>query len=202
MSSMITPIEKNSLILHFGPILKRISDEEFFQLCELNKDWRIERTKEGDLIIMPPTGGKTGNLNFILTARFGRWVEKDKRGVGFDSSTGFTLPNGAKRSPDLSWVELSRWNALTEKEKEEFPPLCPDFVLELRSRTDSIEALQAKMVEYIDNGARLGWLIDPIEKRVYIYRSQKEMEVIDDPKMIDGEDILPGFVINLSEIWD
>ncbi|MCZ6677173.1 MAG: Uma2 family endonuclease [Candidatus Poribacteria bacterium] len=151
--------EIQPLTLHFAPISNKVSDTEFFEFCRLNRDLRIELTSKGDLIIMPPAGGKTGRINFNLSVHFGAWVEADGTGIGFDSSTGFTLPNGAKRSPDVAWVRRSRWEALTEEEQEKFPPLSPDFVVEIRSRSDAINILQAKMEEYIANGAQLGWLI-------------------------------------------
>jgi Uma2 family endonuclease len=178
-----------------------MSDHEFFMFCQLNQDLRFERTSDGDLIIMPPTGGETGRRNFTLIGLFNSWAEDDDTGIGFDSSTGFVLPNGAKRSPDLAWVKKSRWEALTDEEKEEFPPLCPDFVVELRSKSDSVDALKSKMEEYIENGAQLGWLIDAFEKRIYIYRQGEEVRHIDKPEMISGDPVLPGFVLNLRRIW-
>jgi Uma2 family endonuclease len=189
------------IILHSRPILEKVSDREFFEFCRLNPDLRIERTSGGDLIIMPPTGGETGKRKFTLTGIFGAWVEADGTGVGFDSSTGFTLPNGAKRSPDLAWVTRSRWESLTEEEREEFPPLCPDFVVELRSRTDAADDLKAKMEEYIENGARSGWLIDPKEKRVYVYSPNREVICLDDPETVSGEAVLTGFVLDMKKIW-
>jgi Uma2 family endonuclease len=201
MSSVITPPENAHLVLHFGPVLNRITDKEFYEFCQLNKDWRFERTHEGDLIIMPPTGGKTGNRNFNLIGSFGNWVESNGTGKGFDSSTGFTLPNRATRSPDLAWVKLSRWNTLTDKEQEEFPPLCPDFVVELRSLSDSLDTLKAKMQEYLDNGAQLGWLIDPVEKKIYIYRPEETVECLNNPEVISGDPLLPGFILNVSKLW-
>ncbi len=194
-------IETQPLILHLGPTLQKMSDDDFFEFCQLNRDLRIERTSEGNLIIMPPTGGETGKRNFTLTALFGNWVEANGTGIGFDSSTGFTLPNGAKRSPDLAWVKRSRWEALTEAEKEKFPPLCPDFVLELHSRSDALDKLQEKMQEYIANGALLGWLIDPKEKKVYIYRPSAEVCCLENPDTISGDPVLPGFVLDLRRIW-
>lgn len=189
------------LVLRFSPTLQKMSDHEFFEFCQLNRDWRIERTSRGDVVIMPPTGGETGRRNFALTTAFGSWAEKDGSGVGFDSSTGFTLPNGAKRSPDLAWVRRSRWEKLTEGEKEEFPPLCPDFAVELRSRSDRLDRLQEKMGEYVANGALLGWLIDPGEKKVYIYRPQAEVRCLEDPESISGEPVLPGFVLEVRRLW-
>jgi Uma2 family endonuclease len=187
--------------LDFNPVLRKINDDDFFEFCQANRDLRIERTKEGEVIIMPPTGGETGRRNFELTGAFRSWARADGTGVGFGSSTVFTLPNGAKPSPDLSWVKLERWKALTDVEREKFPPLCPDFVVELRSRTDSIDALNEKMVEYLENGAQLGWLIDPITKKAYIYRPQSQVEVLDDPVQISGEPLLKGFALLMKEIW-
>jgi Uma2 family endonuclease len=201
MSTELNPIETGPLVLHLGPALQRMSDHEFFMFCQLNQDLRFERTSDGDLIIMPPTGGETGRRNFTLIGLFNTWIEKDGSGIGFDSSTGFVLPNGAKRSPDLAWVTKSRWEALTDEQREEFPPLCPDFVVELRSKSDSIDALKTKMEEYIENGAQLGWLIDAFEKRVYIYRQGEEVRRLDDPKSISGDPVLTGFVLNLQRIW-
>jgi Uma2 family endonuclease len=189
------------LILRLAPVLE-MSDRQFFELCQLNRDLRIERTSQGDLVIMPPTGGETGRTNFELTVLFGHWVHADGTGVGFDSSTGFTLPNGAKRSPDLAWVKRSRWEALTQEQREEFPALCPDFVLELRSPSDALATVQAKMREYLDNGAQLGWLIDPIDKKVYVYRPQVPVECLDNPQAISGEPVLPGFILELGKVWN
>ena len=201
MSTGPTSTEHWPLILHLGPILQKLTDHEFFEFCQVNRDWRIELTRDGDLLIMPPTGGHTGRRNFTLTGLFGAWVEQDGTGVGFDSSTGFTLPDGAKRSPDLAWVKRSRWEQLSEEEKEEFPPLCPDFVVELRSPSDTLNALHRKMQAYIDNGAQLGWLIDPPEKKVYIYRPGAEVSSLENPAMISGDPILPGFVLDLQRLW-
>lgn len=190
------------LMLDFGSFLKKMSDDEFFDFCQLNKDLRIEMTAEGDLIIMPPTGGKTGNRNFTLVVKFGIWSEKDGTGKGFDSSTVFRLPNGAKRSPDLSWVRNERWNNLTEMEKEKFPPLCPDFVIELRSRTDALAMLQAKMQEYIECGAQLGWLIEPLERKVYVSRPNAAVEILDNPQSVSGEPLLQSFTLEMEAIWE
>lgn len=142
---------------------------------------------------------RTGNLG--LAGRFWAWLEQDGTGTGFDSSTGFVLPNGAERSPDLAWVRLERWDALTREQREKFPPLCPDFVLGLRSPSDDLAELLAKMDEYIENGASLGWLIDPQTRRVHVYRPGREPEVLDDPVRVSGDPTLPGFVIELDKIW-
>ena len=192
------------IVLHLGPVRGKLDDHDFFEFCRLNPEWRIERTSAGDLVIMAPTGGLTGSLNFTLTGLFSRWVEEDGTGIGFDSSTGFTLPNGAKRSPDLAWIKRERWEALTEEEREEFPPLCPDFVVELRSRSDTLTSLQAKMEEYLANGARLGWLIDPLDPRhpVYIYRPGVDVEILEAPETLSGDPELPGFVLEMQSIWE
>jgi Uma2 family endonuclease len=201
MSKTLTFVEIPPVVLRLAPVID-MSDEQFFELCHLNRDLRLERTSQGDLVIMPPTGSETGRMNFKLTQVFGNWVDVDGTGVGFDSSTGFTLPNGAKRSPDLAWVKRSRWEALTPEQRKVFAPLCPDFVLELRSPSDALEYVQAKMQEYLDNGAQLGLLIDPIEQRVYIYRPQAPVECLDNPQAISGEPVLPGFMLELGRVWN
>lgn len=188
--------------VEFGAFFKLRDDAEFFEFCQLNKHLRIEMNDEGDLIIMPPTGGKTGNRNFNLIVELGIWAKNDGTGYGFDSSTVFRLPNGAKRSPDLAWVRRERWDALSETEQETFPPLCPDFVVELRSRTDSLDALQEKMREYAACGAQLGWLIDPTERKVYVYRPNATTEILDDPPTISGEPLLKDFRLDLQTIWE
>src|SRR5215831_3204256 len=151
MSPATVVSESQPLILHLGSLLEKMSDHEFFAFCQLNQEWRIERTSAGDLVIMLPTGGWTGTRNFTFIGLFSRWVEVDGTGLGFDSSTGFTLPNGAKRFFDLVWVTCARWEVLSAEEQEEFPPLCPDFVVELCSRSDALTTLQAKMQEYMAN---------------------------------------------------
>jgi len=190
------------LVLHFSSVLKRMTEDEFFEFCELNRDLRLELTSEGDLIVMPPTGSKSGHRNLKLSVKLGLWAEQDGTGQAFDSSTGFALPNGAKRSPDFAWISNERWNALTQDEQEKFAPLCPDFVVELRSPTDSLKTLRRKMEEYIANGAQLGWLIDPLERRVYIYRPQTGVVELDNPQTISGDPVLRGLALNLEEIWD
>ena len=189
------------LVMRSSPTLRQMSDQEFFEFCQLNRDWHIEQTREGDIIIMPPTGGETGRRNFTLIGHFSVWVEKDGTGIGFDSSTAFILPNGAKRAPDLAWLKRERWEALTRPEREAFPPLCPDFVVELRSPSDSLATLQAKMEEYLANGAALGWLIDPLDQKVYLYRPNQAMVCLDNPATVSGEPVLPGFVLEVQRLW-
>jgi Uma2 family endonuclease len=181
-----------------------LTDEQFYQLCVANKQWRLELTAEGELIIMPPTGGESGIRNADLTTDLNLWNRQTRLGKVFDSSTEFRLPSGSKRSPDVSWVIRARWEALSPEQRKRFPPLSPDFVIELRSETDSLEELRSKMREYRDNGVRLGWLIDPQTPLVEIYRHSQDVETInfsfDEPPTISGEDVLPGFVLNLTPI--
>ncbi|MDB9540321.1 Uma2 family endonuclease [Anabaenopsis sp. FSS-46] len=179
----------------------QVSYEQFVDLALANRDLQLERTATGELIIMPPTGSDTGNKNLDIEGQLWLWNRQNKLGKVFDSSTGFRLPNGANRSPDAAWVDKQRWDALTLEQQETFAPICPDFVLELRSKTDSLEKLQAKMREYIENGAGLGWLIDRKNQRVEIYRRGRNVEVLDHPVSLSGEDVLPGFVLDLTEVW-
>jgi len=187
-----------ALILNLRPAIE-LTDEQFFQLCQNNRDLRLERTAEGELIIMPPTGWKSGNQNSKLTARLELWADADGTGMTFDSSTGFKLPNGANRSPDAAWVKRERLAALNP-DPTRFLPMAPDFAAELRSATDNLNTLQQKMQEYIENGVRLGWLIDPQNQRVEIYRQGREVEVLSAPTSLSGEDVLPGFVLDLNQI--
>ncbi|MDZ8224474.1 Uma2 family endonuclease [Nostoc sp. ChiVER01] len=187
-----------ALILNLSPTIE-LTDEQFFQLCQNNRDLRLERTAEGELIIMPPTGWGTGNRNSKLTQRLGNWADADGTGLAFDSSTGFKLPNGANRSPDASWVRRERLEALNP-DPARFLPLAPDFAVELCSASDSLKTVQQKMQEYIDNGVRLGWLIDPQNQQVEIYRLGQEVEVLRSPTSLSGEDVLPGFVLDLTQI--
>lgn len=178
----------------------RMTDAEFMDFCAQNPELRIEMTSKGELIVMSPVTGRGGNRNFFLTGRFFGWAENDNTGVGFDSSTCFTLPNGAKRSPDVSWIRRERWDSLTPEEQDEFPPICPDFVVELRSKSDRLKMLEEKMEEYLLNGAGLGWLIDPLQKRVHIYRPGSPVEILNQPQEVSGEPLLKGFVLNLAGI--
>lgn len=179
----------------------KFTDDEFWEFCRRNDGMRIEMTKEGDVIIMPPTGSETGDRNAEITTQLRVWAKKDKRGKTYDSSTGFKLPDGATISPDASWVSNERLEKFTAKEREKFLSLCPDFVLELRSASDSLKDSQKKMAEYVENGARLGWLIDPKNKKVHVYRPNSDAEILDKPKTVSGEDVLQGFELDLTEIW-
>ena len=173
---------------------------EFAAVAAAHPDLRLELTREGELIIMPPVFPETGSKNADITADVVVWNRLQKTGKVFDSSSGFTLPNGAKRSPDTAWIELGRWGMLTEEERKGFSRICPDFVVELRSKTDRLSAVQKKMREYRDNGARLGWLIDPKSQRVEIYRPGQEAEIVNASASLSGEDVLPEFVLDLTGI--
>ncbi|MBR8826944.1 MAG: Uma2 family endonuclease [Gomphosphaeria aponina SAG 52.96 = DSM 107014] len=182
------------------PSTFKVTEDQFEVLAAANRELHLERNKTGELIIMPPTGGNTGKRNAQISAQFVVWNNKTKLGEVFDSSTAFRLPNGAERSPDVSWVKLARWNQLTEEQQDTFPPLCPDFVVELGSPTDTRESLRQKMQEYRENGTRLGWLIDPKKKIVEIYRPEQTVELLQSPSTLSGEDILPGFVLDMQQI--
>jgi Uma2 family endonuclease len=191
----------NAITLNLNSIIK-LTSEQFYQLCEDNPDLQLERNANGELIVMPPTGGETGKRNLTAGAQLWIWNDQTELGEAFDSSTGFTLPNKADRSPDVSWVEKSRWSALTPEQKDKFIPLCPDFVIELLSPTDSLKKTQEKMQEYMDNGCRLGWLINRKKREIEIYRPGQDVEVLQSPLTLSGENVLPGFVLNLQKIWN
>ncbi|MDY6785440.1 MAG: Uma2 family endonuclease [Cyanobacteriota bacterium] len=200
MPETLAPLEIAPLVLQLSPAIE-MTEEQFFEFCQLNRELRIERNARGEMIIMAPAGSESGNKNFSLTVQLGVWVERDGTGIGFDSSAGFTLPNKAVRSPDAAWIRSDRWNALSSEQQCKFAPICPDFVVELRSPSDSLRSLRDKMQEYLDNGALLGWLINRQNHRVYIYRPQQEVEVLDNPARVSGEEILPGFTLDLQAIW-
>jgi Uma2 family endonuclease len=189
-----------TLTLNLNPIVK-LTDEQFFQLSQENENIRLERTAKGELIIMAPAGGETGNRNGRLNQQLFNWADRNGGGIAFDSSTGFKLPNGADRSPDASWIKIERWNALTAQQQKKFPPIYPDFVVELLSPSDSLPDTQAKMREYRDNGATLGWLINRRSQQIEIYRPQQEVEILDQPLQISGDPVLLGFELNLTSIW-
>lgn len=186
--------------LDLKPIID-LTDEQFYQLCRANPDLKFERNTDGKITIMSPIGGETGNRNFEIGTEFGIWNRQAKLGVCFDSSTCFKLPNGANRYPDVAWIAQARWDTLTPQQKEIFPPIAPDFVLELMSPTDALEATQAKLREYLENGVKLGWLINRKTRRVEIYRLGQPVEVLDNPSQLFGEDVLPGFVLDLAIVW-
>ena len=179
----------------------QLTDNQFYQLCRENPEVKFERSANGEILIVSPTGGETGNYNSEINAEFVIWNRQTQLGVCFDSSTCFKLPNGANRSPDVAWIRQDRWNALTPEEKEKFPPIAPDFVLELMSPSDSLQETQTKMQEYINNGVKLGWLINPKMRQVEIYRLGKPIEVLESPQELSGEDVLPGFILSLQLIW-
>lgn len=189
------------IVLQMPPELQ-MTDEQFFEFCQINRDLRIERNKLGEISIMPPTGSKTGNRENNILGQLWVWSEQDGTGITFSSSTGFKLSTGAERSPDASWIKLDRWNTLSSEQQQLFAPICPDFVVELRSSSDNLKPLQEKMVEYLQEpGIQLGWLIDRKHQKVYIYRPGLEVESLDNPATVSGEGVLPGFVLNMSKIW-
>jgi Uma2 family endonuclease len=189
-----------AVILQIPESLK-FTDDKFVEMVAANKDLRLELSAQGELSIMSPTGGETGNRNFEMCLDLGYWNRQNGLGKAFDSSTGFKLPNGATRSPDVSWIKMERWNALTPEQRIRFLPLCPDFVIELVSESDDLADTQAKMREYIANGLRLGWLINPKNKQVEIYRPNQEIEILESPTSLSGEDVLPGFILDLQPIF-
>jgi Uma2 family endonuclease len=175
-----------------------LTDEQFYHLCQVNETWKLERNQKGELLIMPPVGGNSGKQEANLILKVGIWNEQNQLGEVFSSSTIFRLPNGGDRSPDVAWVKRERWEALSEEDQEKFPPLCPDFVIELRSRNDFLTSLQEKMREYLASGLRLGWLINPQQQQVGIYRLDCDVEIINLPATLSGKDVLPGFVLSLT----
>ncbi|MDQ3013314.1 MAG: Uma2 family endonuclease [Acidobacteriota bacterium] len=199
-SLLIEPV-REPVLLNLSPLVRRMNDAEFRRFCQRNEGYRIEMSKEGVIEVMPPTGGESGRRNSRLTRFLDEWGEVSETGVTFDSSTLFKLPNGAKRSPDAAWVQKEIWEMLTEEERKSFPPICPNFVIELRSDTDRLQPLKNKMQEYLDNGAQLGWLINPAERKVYVYRPNAPVECLDDPETLSGDPLLPGFILPVARIW-
>jgi Uma2 family endonuclease len=200
MSKNLNQPGSSTLAVDLSSIIE-LTDERLYELCQANRELRMERTPEGELLIMSPTGGQTSRRNAQIIYFLTEWSNRDRTGIVFDSSGGFKLPSGAIRSPDAAWVRFVPWLKLTDEQKEKFVPLCPDFVVELRSASDDLADLQAKMEEYLSNGVRLGWLIDPHEKRIYVYRQEAQVEMLDDPEVVSGEPVLPGFVLPLQEVW-
>ncbi len=195
-----TKITEGAIVVHLRPVIE-MDDDQFFEFAQLNRDLRIERNAEGELIIMPPTGWETGGRNAEVTMQLRAWAKRNAQGEAVDSSTGYRLPNAATLSPDASWVRRDRLNKISPQEKKKFLPLCPDFVIELKSPSDRLDKLQNKMQEWLDNGAQLGWLIDPQTKRVYVYRPNTEIEIIENGKSISGEPLLQGFALDLTQLW-
>jgi Uma2 family endonuclease len=190
-----------SFVLKLNVRSLELTDEQLLQLSSDNECLRLELTAEGELVVMPPVGLVTSWRNAKIAQRLANWTDADGTGIAFDSSAGFRLPNGAILSPDASWARRERWEALSRSQRQIFAPLCPDFVLELRSPSDRLPTVQAKMVEYMENGARLGWLIDPIEKCVHIYRPEQPVDILRNPENVSGEPVLPGFVPDVREIF-
>lgn len=184
-------------VLNLEALTRSLTREQFIHLCKSNPDLQLERSLEGELVIMSPVGGESGNQEAMLITKVGLWNEQTQLGLVFSSSTIFSLPNGGDRSPDVAWVAKSRWEALSPAERETFPPICPDFVIELRSRSDRLQPLQAKMQEYLSSGLRLGWLINPQDQQVEIYRPNQAAEVLQFPTTLSGGDVLPGFELAL-----
>jgi Uma2 family endonuclease len=199
-TNLLVPPEILPMVLQMQPDVM-MTDDQFFDFCQLNRDFRIERNVFGDLLIMSPTGSETDERNFDLIGQLWIWTKQNGTGVGFASSGGFTLPNGAIKSPDAAWIKRSLWEAIPAEQRKKFAPICPEFVIELRSETDNLKLLQDKMQEYIDNGTELGWLIDRKQRKVFIYRPQLPVEELDHPLTLSGENVLPGFVLDLSQIW-
>lgn len=189
-----------TIVLNLKPFFE-LSDDQFYQLCQNHRDLKFERTAQGELLIVSPVGGEGGSREADLIGDLVFWNRRTQMGKVFSSSTCFKLPNGGDRSPDAAWVAWERWNQLTLEQQQKFPPVCPDFIIELRSQSDALEPLQQKMQEYIDNGLRLGWLINPQDRQVEIYRLNQPHQVLQNPDRVDGEDVLPGFVFDLAILW-
>jgi len=200
MTTLLVQTNSTPMMIEL-PWIVPMTEEQFYEFCLANRDLRIERNSSGEVIVMPPAFSDTGNRNFNIAVQLGSWAERDGTGLGFDSSAGFTLPNGATRSPDAAWIKLVRWNQLTEKQKASFAPICPDFVIELRSASDTISSLQTKMAEYLANGTILGWLIDRKNRQAYIYRPDQEPVILNDPQRVNGNPELPGFELVMAKIW-
>ncbi len=201
MRGISVHIEPEPLLLDLGSVVPR-TDDELFELCARNPELRIERDAKGDLIVMTPAGWASSRRSAEVVRALSDWARADGRGVVTDSSGGYVLPDQAMRAPDASWVLRSRLADISPERRERFLPLCPDFVVEIKSPPDRLAALKAKMEEYRDNGARLGWLIDPQARRVHVYRPGREAEVLENPATVAGDPELPGFVLDLEPIWE
>lgn len=197
---LLTSTEVLPMMVQLHPVVE-MTDDQFFEFCQINHDLRIERTACGELVLMSPTGSETDERNFDLIGQLWAWVQQNGTGVGFGSSGGFTLPNGAVRSPDAAWIERSRWEAIPAPARKNFAPICPDFVIERRLETDSLKILQDKMQEYIDNGALLGWLIDRKQCQIYVYRPSTPVEELYTPATVNASPVLSGLILSLEKIW-
>lgn len=178
-----------------------LTPDQFYRLCSDNPELRLELTARKEIVIMPPAGSESGAWNFNVNAQLAEWIKKDGRGIGFDSSAGFTLPNGAVRAPDAAWVLREKWDALTKQQRMKFAPVVPEFVIEIRSQSETLQQQKDKMEEYIAVGVRLGWLLDPFDRNLYIYRPGKEPELLENPESVSADPELPGFVLDLSRVW-
>jgi len=202
MATILEPVETSPWVVKMPSSVVEMNDDQFFHFCQANRELRIERTADGDILLMSPTGVKSGQRNAIIITRLNNWAERDGTGVVFDSNAGFRLRNRAIRSPDAAWVLKSRLKRFSMAEQERFLPLCPDFVIELKSPTDRLADLKKKLQEYIDNGARLGWLLNPKARQVLVYRPQRAVEILDHSKRVSGDPELAGFVLDLKGIWE
>ena len=196
----IETISPARCVLNAGSV--GLTQDQFFQLCGDNPELRLELTARKEIIVMPPYGSEGGRQNFEIVQQLAAWAKADGTGYGFSTDTGFTLPNGAVRGPDAAWARREKWDALSRDKREKFAPLCPDFVIELRSPSDTLRELQEKMQEYRDNGTQLGWLIDPFERTVHVYRPGFEPKILKEPSSVSGDPVLQGFVLKLPEIWN
>ena len=200
MTTLLIQSEQNPMTVNF-PLIAQMTTEQFYEFCLANRDLHIERAATGEVVIMPPAFSDTGNRNNKISYQLTQWAEENGTGETFDSSAGFTLPNGAIRSPDVAWIRLERWNALTDQQKALFAPICPDFVIELRSASDRLDILQSKLQEYIDNGAQLGFLIDRKARTVHLYRPDQLPEILEDPAEVSASPELPGLSLKMEKIW-
>ena len=200
MTTLLIQSEQTPITVNF-PLIAQMTAEQFYEFCLANRDLHIERAATGEVVIMPPAFSDTGNRNNKISYQLTQWAEQDGTGETFDSSAGFTLPNGAIRSPDAAWIRLERWNALTDKQKASFAPICPDFVIELRSASDRLDTLQSKLQEYIENGAQLGFLIDRKARTIHVYRPDQTSEILENPAEVPASPELFGFSLKMDKVW-
>jgi len=202
MANIAETLESEPWVIRMPADVVKMTDDQFFEFCQANRDLRLERTAEGDILIMPPAGFESGHLNINIASQLHCWAKRDGTGIALNSSAGFRLPNHATRNPDAAWVLKSRLKGFSREEKRKFLALCPDFVVELKSPTDRLADLEDKMEEYLENGARLGWLIDPDRRRVFVYRPGEPAQCLENPLQLAGDPVLPGFVLELKEVWE